>query len=114
VLAAVGVFGVTAHVVARRRRELGIRLAIGARPGDVVRMTVAQAALPVLGGAALGLLGALATTKLLAQFLYATTPTDPATFALVLSVVITTSLAAAYFPALRTRRIDPVQILRLD
>jgi ABC-type antimicrobial peptide transport system permease subunit len=113
-LSAVGVFSVTAHVVAQRRREMGITMAIGAEAQQVAWITLRQAARPVMVGVGLGLVGALATTTLVAQFLYATTPTHPATFALVVGVVIVTALGAAWVPARRTLRIDPVEVLRID
>jgi hypothetical protein len=114
VLTAVGVFSVTAHVVAQRHREMGIRMAIGAQARQVARMMVAQTAVPVMVGLGLGLFGALATTTLVARFLYATTPTDPATFVVVLCLVVATSLTAAWLPARRALRIDPLKVLRLE
>jgi putative ABC transport system permease protein len=114
VLTAVGVFSVTAHVVAQRRREMGIRMAIGAQSRQLLRLTLRQTSVPVIVGAALGIAGALATTTLVAQFLYATSPTDPATLALVVGGVITIAMIAAAVPARRTLRIDPLDVLRLD
>jgi hypothetical protein len=114
VLTAVGVFSVTAHVVAQRRREMGIRMAIGAQAGEVLRLTIGQTSVPVLAGAALGAGAAFATTTLVAQFLYATTPRDPFTFASVVIGVIAVALAAATVPARRTLRIHPLDVLRLD
>ncbi len=114
VLTAVGVFSVTAHVVAQRRREMGIRMAIGAQGRQVLRLTLRQSALPVLLGAAVGIAGALATTTLVGQFLYATSPTDPFTFAVVVCAVVTIAMVAATVPARRTLRINPLDVLRLD
>ena len=114
VLASVGVFSVTAHAVAQRRREMGIRIAIGAQPGQVARLTVLRTAVPVMCGIGLGLLGSLATTRLVAEFLFETTPTDPTTFVVVLAVIVAAALMAVWVPARRTLRIDPVQVLRLD
>jgi putative ABC transport system permease protein len=114
VLTAVGVFSVTAHVVAQRRREMGIRMAIGAQAGEVFRLTIRQTAVPVLAGAALGAVGAFATATLVAQFLYATTPRDPFTFAGAVVGVIVVAIVAATVPARRALRINPLDVLRLE
>jgi len=114
VLTAVGVFSVTAHVVAQRRREMGIRMAIGAQAGEVLRLTIQQTAVPVLAGAALGAVGAFAATTLVAQFLYATTPRDPFTFAGVVVGVIVVAIVAATVPARRALLINPLDVLRLE
>jgi ABC-type antimicrobial peptide transport system permease subunit len=114
ILASVGVFSVTAHAVAQHRREMGIRIAIGAQPGQVARMTLLRTIFPVMLGVGIGLFGALATTRLVSEFLFETTPTDPAVLGVVLGVVIVTSLIAAWLPARKTLRIDPAQVLRLD
>ena len=114
VLTAVGVFSVTAHVVAQRRREMGIRIAIGAQARQVLRLTIAQTGVPVLAGTALGAAAAFATASLVAQFLYATTPRDPFTFAAVVAGVILVAILAALVPARSTLRINPVEVLRLD
>jgi putative ABC transport system permease protein len=114
VLTAVGVFSVTAHVVAQRRREMGIRMAIGAQAGEVFRLTMQQTAVPVLAGAALGAVGAFATTTLVAQFLYATTPRDSSTFVGVVVGVIVVAIVASTMPARRALRINPLDVLRME
>ena len=113
-LTAVGVFSVTAHVVAQRRREMGIRMAIGAQTREVLRLTIRQTAVPVLAGAALGAVAAFATTTLVAQFLYATTPRDPFMFAAAVVGVIVVAIVAGAVPARRTLRINPLDVLRLE
>ena len=112
VLTAIGVSSVTAHAVVQRRRELGIRLALGARPRDVVRLVIRQALVPVLLGAVLGVAGALNTTGLVAHFLFRTTPADPLTLTGVALLVCGAAVVAAYVPARRALRVDPIAALR--
>jgi putative ABC transport system permease protein len=114
VLTAVGVFSVTAHGVVQRRRELGIRLALGASGRQLVSLVTTQAAWPVLIGLAIGLVAAYNTNHLVAHFLYGTTPTDPAMMAAVSVAVLGLALLAAYIPARRTLGIDPVEVLRSE
>jgi putative ABC transport system permease protein len=114
VLTAVGVFSVTAHGVVQRRRELGIRLALGASGRQIVNMVTTQAAWPVLVGLAIGLVAAHSTNHLVAHFLYRTTPTDPITMAAVSVGVLALALLAAYVPARRTLGINPVEVLRSE
>ena len=114
VLCAVGVYGVTAQAVAQRRRELGIRMALGATSERVQRVVLGRAAL--IGGVGLGIgaVGAVGLTRLLRALLYGITPTDPATFTaggLALGLV---ALGAAWLPARRASRVDPVEVLRAD
>jgi putative ABC transport system permease protein len=114
VLTALGVFSVTAHSVVQRRREMGIRIALGARPDHVVRLVVGQALAPVLVGTLIGLAGALTTTSLIAHFLFRTTPSDPVTLASVVVLVFAVAVFAAYFPARRAMHVDPMVALRTD
>jgi putative ABC transport system permease protein len=113
-LAALGVFGVLSCAVAQRSREIGLRMALGARPADVLSMVVAQA----LRLAALGLLvggaSALVLSRTLASLLFELTPTDPATFGMVALVLGAAALLAGALPALRAARLDPLQALRLE
>lgn len=111
-LAAVGIYGVMAYVVGQRTREIGIRVALGARRQEVVRWVLAQGLTAVSAGMALGLLGAVATTRLLSGLLYETAPLDPVTFLLVTVVLALVALAANLVPALRAARVDPMQVLR--
>jgi predicted permease len=112
VLAAAGVYGVLSFSVAQRNREIGIRMAIGARQQSVVRMVMERGLTLVLVGSALGLLGAALATRVLQSLLYAVSPTDAATLASVVFVLGATALAACYVPARRASRIDPMAVLR--
>jgi putative ABC transport system permease protein len=114
VLTALGVFSVTGHSVVQRRREMGIRIALGAGPHRVVRLVVGQALAPVVVGAMIGLAGALGTTRLIAHFLFRTTPSDPLTLASAVVLVFAAAVLAAYFPARRAMRVDPIVALRTD
>jgi putative ABC transport system permease protein len=113
-LAAVGIYGVVAYTVAQRTRELGIRLALGARAADILWLVLRQGA--ILGGlgAAIGLAGALVSTRALARMLYEVTPSDPATFALGTVGLLAVALVASYLPARRASGVDPVEALRHD
>jgi putative ABC transport system permease protein len=113
-LALVGVFGVTGYAVLRRTQEIGVRMAFGARPGQVVRRMVADAAWPIAIGTVLGLGAAALTTRVIESFLFETTPTDPVTFAAVAVVLATSGLVAAWIPARRAARVDPVAALRAE
>jgi putative ABC transport system permease protein len=113
-LAAIGVYGVTAYAVTRRTREIGIRIAMGAQRRDVLRMVMAQGMWLVGLGSLLGLLLAAAGSRLLQRLLFGVPPLDPVTFggAAVLFAVI--GLAACYVPARRATRIDATEALRYE
>jgi hypothetical protein len=113
-LALVGVFGVTSYAVTRRTREIGVRMAFGARPRDVVITMVKDAALPIAAGIAVGFAGAWFLTNVIATFLYETTPHDPVTFTVVAIVLSISGTLAAWIPARRAARVDPVVALRAD
>ncbi|HKA91462.1 MAG TPA: ABC transporter permease [Haliangiales bacterium] len=113
-LAITGIYGVIAYSVARRTREIGVRVALGARPRAVVAMVVAQGAAMALVGVAIGLAAALALARLLAGALYGVRATDPVTFALVAVAVIGATLGACYVPARRAARVDPMVALRAE
>lgn len=111
-LAILGVYGVTAEAAARRMREVAIRVALGAEPRDVARMIIGQGMWLVSAGILLGLLGALAGTRLLASVLYGVTPHDAITFFAVTAVLAFATFAACTIPALRAASVDPMVALR--
>jgi predicted permease len=111
-LAAVGVSGVLRYAVAQRTHEIGIRLALGASQSDVLRMILSQAAALVAVGVAIGLAASAALSKLIDGVLYGVTPTDPVAYASVSLSLIAVALAAAYLPARRATRLDPMAALR--
>lgn len=112
VLAAAGIFSVISWTVTQSTHEIGIRMALGAAPGDVLRAVMRQAMFAALGGAALGLAGAAALTHILKSQLYGVTATDPLTFSLAPAVLAVVAFIAAYVPARRATRIDPMSALR--
>ena len=114
VLALVGVFGMTAYAVARRTSEIGVRMALGARPGRVVAAMVRDSAVPIAVGTLLGLGGAALATRVIESFLFETAPTDAATFAAVALASVAVGCLAALVPALRAARVDPVATLRAE
>jgi putative ABC transport system permease protein len=113
-LAAVGIFGVLAFAVSQRTREFGIRMALGARASDVLRLVVAGGLKIVAIGIAIGLAAAAALTRLLATLLFGVTPLDPATFLGAPAVLALVALAACAAPALRAARVDPAIALRQE
>ena len=114
VLAALGIYGMMASAVAQRTREIGIRMALGAEAQHVVRLVVGQGMLPALAGVALGLLGALAASRLLAGLLYGVGATDLLTFALVSLGLMGVALLATWLPARRATRVQPTEALRAE
>jgi putative ABC transport system permease protein len=114
VLAAVGIYGVLAYSVAERTREIGIRMALGARAGDVSRMVVRGALALSVPGVLLGVLGALALTRVLGRLLFGVKPNDPATLVMVTVLLGVVSLLAAWIPARRAARVDPQIALRAE
>jgi predicted permease len=111
VLGGVGVYGVVAYAVARRTREIGVRMALGARARDVLVMVLREGGVLVTAGVVLGLLGALAASRLLAGFLFGVSTTDPAVFMAVPSLLAVVALGACVVPARRAARVDPVRAL---
>jgi ABC-type antimicrobial peptide transport system permease subunit len=113
-LSAVGLFGLLSYLVAQRTREIGVRIALGARPVQVVRLVLAQALRPLAVGVALGLAGALALARSLSALLHGLSPTDPLTFTAVPLALMAVALAAGLIPARRATRVDPVTALRSE
>ncbi len=113
-LAAIGIYGVMAYSVSHRMREMGIRMALGAAPRDIVRLVVGQGMRLVLAGIVIGFVASLWLTKFLASQLFGTQPKDPATFALVALGLALVALAACLIPARRAMRVDPMVALRYE
>jgi predicted permease len=113
-LGAVGIYGVISYAVSQRRREIGVRIALGARPKDVSRMVSRQAIAVAALGIALGVVGALAMTQALAALLYGVSPTDPATLVGAAALLLLVAVVASWLPARRAARVDPVQALRVE
>jgi putative ABC transport system permease protein len=113
-LAAIGIYGLLAYVVTQRTAEIGVRLAMGATPRDVVGLFVREGAALTIVGVVAGLAGALAAARALTTLLFGVTATDPVTFIVVASVLMTVALAASYIPARRAARVDPMTALRAD
>ena len=114
VLGVVGVYGVTSYLVAQRTREVGVRLALGAQPGQVVGMVVRQGMVVAAAGLVVGLLGAVAATRLMTGLLYGVSPHDVWTLAAVTVVIGLATLAANWVPALRAAHVDPLTALRSE
>ena len=112
VLAVAGIYGVMAYSVVRRRREIGVRIALGAAPGDVCRMILGQGLFTTAAGLVAGVLGALALTRTLESLLFDVRPTDPAAFAAVVGLLAAVAALACYVPARRATATDPVEALR--
>jgi ABC-type antimicrobial peptide transport system permease subunit len=113
-LAAVGIYGVLAHYVGQRTREIGVRMALGAGAGSVVRMVLFEGLRPLAAGIALGLAGSLVFGRVLSQLVYGVSTADPAVFAAVASFLTAAAVGASFLPAWRATRIDPMEALRAD
>jgi hypothetical protein len=113
-LAAVGVYGIKAYAVSRRTREIGIRMALGAKPGEVVRMILREGLVMTLSGVVLGFLLALGIGRAFSSMLYQVSPVDPVAFTLAPSVLLAAALLACWLPARRAASIEPMQALRAE
>jgi putative ABC transport system permease protein len=110
----VGIFSMTAYAVARRTREIGVRMAFGARPVQVVGVMIRDAMWPVAIGLGAGLAGTYYATRLITSFLFETPPHDPVTLATVVALLAAAACLAAWLPARRAAAVDPVAALRAE
>ena len=113
-LAVVGLYGVKAYSVARRTREIGIRMALGAQAGAVLRMIMREGSIMLVSGVAIGLLLAVATAKIVSGILYGVGALDPVAFTVAPVVLTVAALVAMWLPARRATRVDPVQALHAE
>lgn len=111
-LGVLGVYGVVAQAVRRREREIGVRIALGARPGPLVRLLLRESVTAVMAGAAAGLVVALVATRALHSFLFGVSATDPLTLIVVTTVLVAIAVLAAFVPARRAATSDPIAPLR--
>jgi putative ABC transport system permease protein len=114
ILTAAGIFGVLSYLVTQRTREIGVRMALGAQPRDVLRVVVGHGMRLVFAGMAMGTAGAIVVTRWMASFLFGVKPADPLTFAAVALVLVVTAIFACYLPARRAMRVDPLVALRYE
>jgi ABC-type antimicrobial peptide transport system permease subunit len=113
-IATCGIYGLMAYAVTQRRREIGVRMALGAERRDVIRLVLARALRIIAAGLIVGLTGAAGMTRLLQTFLFGVTPADPTAFTIVPLLLMAVGLLAAWLPARRATRIDPCAALRAE
>ena len=114
VLASVGIYGIVSYSVSQRTREIGIRMALGARGVDVLRMVLKNGITLVVAGVAIGVAGALALTRFLTTMLFGVTPTDTTTFVVVSLTLAAVALIACLVPARRATKVNPLEALRCE
>jgi putative ABC transport system permease protein len=114
VLGAIGIYGVISHFVTRRRRDYGVRIALGQSTAGVIRQVVGRGGMLVAIGSVIGVASALVLARLLASFLYEVGAADPLAMAMAVAALAAVGLAAAYIPARRASRTDPVMVLRQE
>jgi len=113
-LAAIGVYGVTAYTATLRTQEVGVRMALGAQPADIVKLVLGESLRMGLAGVVVGIASALALTRVMRNLLYGVSATDPLTFLAVSAVLVAVALGAGYLPARRAARVDPIVALRFE
>ncbi len=113
-LSSIGIYGVISYLVGQQTREIGIRIALGAQRGDVLRLILGNGARMALLGVVIGIGAAFGLTRLMGKMLYGVSATDPITFALVAIVLMLVALTACYIPARRAMRVDPLVALRYE
>ena len=113
-LGAIGIYGVISYMVSLRTREIGVRMALGAQADQVRRMVIRQGLVLAVIGAGIGLVGALALSRLISSLLYGIAPYDPLTLGGVTATLLLVAAFASWLPAMRAARIDPIEALRAD